>query len=274
VLRDEAREARNDPSKENTFRQYRLAQWVRQKIRWMPMHLWDECVGEPWLSPEWGLQWLAERRLDREPGYFGLDLAAKFDLTAWCVLVPDGENFHAWWRFWLPESALPDLDRAHDGAWSRWATAGWLTVTEGNVVDYDRVYDDIEADGENFLLLAGDADQWSTAPVIQEICKRTSVEEVDAYPNTFARMTPGMNEVMAMVRSGRLQHHGNPVARHCFDAVEVVKAPYDPELIRPHKPARQPGSARIDAVPALAMAAAAWRRSETDDNDEGWAVGI
>jgi phage terminase large subunit-like protein len=276
VLRDEAREARNDPSKENSFRQYRLAQWVRQSVRWMPMHLWDGCSGELWPSPDWGARWLDEHRLDRTAAYFGLDLAAKFDLTAWAVLLQDeGGDFHAWWRFWLPEAGLAVLDKGHNGGWSRWAVDGWLTVTEGNVVDYTRIYDDIEADAERFLLVGGDADQWSMAPVIQEISRRTGVEEIDAYPNTFARMTPGMNEVMAMVRSGRLQHHGNPIARHCFDAAEVARAPYDPELIRPIKPERQPGQSRVDAVPALAMAAAAWRRQQMGDNDEGgWVVGV
>jgi phage terminase large subunit-like protein len=275
ALRDEALEARNDPEKENSFRQFRLAQWVRQAVRWMPMHLWDDCLGEPWPTPAWGRQWLVEHDFTDAVAWFGLDLAARFDLTAWCVVIPDGDLFHAVWRFWIPEAAFNDLDRAQEGAWQHWAEQGWITVTEGNVVDYQRVYDEIEADADLFQLKAGDADQWSMAPVIQEVEARTGVEEIIAYANTYARMTPGMDEVMAMVRDRRLVHHGNPVARHCFDAVEVVKAPYDPMLIRPHKPDRKPQAHRIDAVPALAMAAAAWRRTEgADDDSDGWAVSV
>lgn len=274
ALREEAIEAKNDPDKENSFRQYRLAQWVRQAVRWMPMQLWDDCEGDPWPTPDWGRDWLIERDLADAPAWFGLDLAARFDLTAWAVLIPDGDLLHAWWRFWIPEEVIGALDRAQGGRWSRWAADGWLTITEGNVVDYQRIYDDIEADAGLFLLEAGDADQWSMAPVIQEIEKRTGIEEIIAYPNTYARMTPGMNEVMAMVRQGTLRHHGNPVARHCFEAVEAIRAPYDPELIRPSKPERKPGGARIDAVPALAMAAAAWRRSQGEDHNDGWVVSV
>jgi hypothetical protein len=40
-MREEALEARNDPTKENAFRQYQLNQRVQQVTRWMPMHLWD-----------------------------------------------------------------------------------------------------------------------------------------------------------------------------------------------------------------------------------------
>lgn len=256
ALRDEAMEARNDPTKENAWRQLRLAQWVHQAFRWMPMHLWDACTGDVWATPDWGRKQLAGK-----VAWFGMDLAAKFDLTAWCVLVPDGDRMHALWRFWLPEDALPDLDQHSGGQYTRWAREGWLTVTEGNVVDYDRIYADVAEDARSFKLRAGDADQWSMAPVIQEIEKRTGVQEILAYPNTYARMTPGMNEVMAFVKSGQLQHHGNPVARACFDAVEVRRASYDAELIRPHKPERNSSGTRIDAVPALAMAGAAWRRT-------------
>jgi len=256
ALRDEALEARNDPSKENTFRQFRLAQWVRQAVRWMPMHQYDECSGDVWSSPDWGRAALAGKT-----AWFGFDLAAKFDLTAWALLVPDGPTVHMLWRFWLPEDALRTLDAVHDGAFTRWAKAGWLTVTEGNVVDYSRIYDDVAADAAHFNLRAGDGDQWSMAPVIQEIENRTGITDVLTYNNTYTHMTPGMNELMALVKDRSLAHHNNPVARFCFDAVEVRKAAYNPDLIRPDKPERNREGKRVDAVPAAAMACSAWKRA-------------
>ncbi len=68
---------------------------------------------------------------------------------------------------------------------------------------------------------------------------------------------------------------GNPVARVCVDQCEVRHAAYDPNLIRPEKPERGRDKARIDAVPAAAMAVAAWKsrvgvdlyRSASEDND-------
>lgn len=265
ALRQEALEAKNDPAKENSFRQYRLAQWVRQTFRWMPMHTYRANSGDIWPGPQW-----YPRRLDKKVAYFGMDLAAKFDLTAWCLLIPEGgiddltAEVHAIWRFWLPEDALPHLDKnsSTGSQWTDWSREGWLTVTEGNVVDYSRIYDDIAKDATRYNLKAGDADQWSMAPVIQEVEKRVGVPEILAYANTYARMTPGMNEVMALVKKNRFRHHGNPVASLCFDSVEVRKAPYDPEQIRPHKPERESTGTRVDAVPAAAMAAAAWRRAE------------
>ena len=277
ALRQEALEAKNDPAKENAFRQYRLAQWVRQSFRWMPMHLYRANAGDIWPNPAW-----YPRRLEKKTAYFGMDLAAKFDLTAWCLLIPEGHiddptaPVHAIWRFWLPEDALPQLDKhsATGRQWTDWSMEGWLTVTEGNVVDYNRIYDDIAADATRYHLKAGDADQWSMAPVIQEVEKRVGVPEILAYANTYARMTPGLNEVMALVKKNRFRHHGNPVAEICFDSSEVRKAPFDPEQIRVHKPERESTGTRVDAVPAAAMAAAAWRRAEAVPEKKTGAFGF
>lgn len=264
TLREEADEAKEDPGKENGFRQFRLNQWMRQVSRWMPMHRYNDpdTVGELWLSPDWGLKALAGREC-----WAGLDLSAKFDLTAWCLLFPPAEPggpVDVTWRFWLPEDALPHLDRHHDGRWTRWAREGWLTVTDGNIVDYDRVYADIGADGEAFAIRGVDCDEWSMWPVIRTVADKCGLAvegdspEITAYKNTYDRMTPGMTEVMGLVKNRRFHHHGNPVAEYCFEVVEVRKAPYNPELIRPDKPERDKSGTRIDAVPTAAMAAAAW----------------
>ena len=36
--------AKQNPGEENSFRQLRLNQWVKQSIRWMPMEKWDTCA--------------------------------------------------------------------------------------------------------------------------------------------------------------------------------------------------------------------------------------
>lgn len=267
ALRQEALEAKNDPAAENSFRQFRLNQWVRQTTRWMPMHLYKASAGDLWMTPEWGREQLAGR-----VAWGGMDLSAKFDLTAWCVLLePEhaGGPLDVLWRFWIPEDALPRLDEENDGQFTRWARQGWLTVTEGNIQDYDRIIDDIEADGETFEFRGFDCDEWSMWPMINRVADALGLDpdagEVMAYKNTYDRMTPGMNEVMALAMNGRFRHHGNPVAEFCFDTVEARIAPYNPDLLRPDKPQRDKSGKRIDAVPTAAMAAAAWHLRGDED---------
>ena len=261
-LRDEALEAVNEPEKENGFRQFRLNQRMTQVSRWMPMHRYRASVGDVWPNPQWG-----RKRLLGRPCWAGFDLSAKFDLTAWCLVFPfvDGAvaGVDVMWRFWLPESALESLDKANDGAVSAWAKQGWVTVTEGEVIDYEVVYDDIAADGRDFAVASADCDQWSMWPVIQQIGKRLGWRDDDdrilAYSNTYERMTPGMTELMGLVKAGGFRSHGNPVAEWCFDNVEVRHQRENPELIRPDKPQRDSSGLRIDAVPSAAMALNAWK---------------
>jgi phage terminase large subunit-like protein len=256
-MREQALEAKNDPSSENSFRQFKLNQWVSQASRWMPMHLYKDSSGEPWLTPDQRRAELAGR-----VAFCGLDLAAKFDLTAWCLVIPDGDDCDVQWRFWLPEGALPGLDKANAGRITQWVKQGWITVTDGDVIDYQRVYADIGADADHFNIKAGGADRWSMMPVIQEIAARTSLpvdEALIMVEQTYKGMTPGLVELMGLVKEERFHHHGNPVAAWCFDNVQVRRAPYDPELIRPDKPERGATGKRIDAVPAAAMAVEAWR---------------
>jgi len=255
ALREEALEAKNDPASENSFRQYRLNQWVAQATRWMPMHLYDRQPGEPWLDPAYRLDALTGREC-----YAGLDLAARQDLTAWCLVFPDEDELacDVLWRFWLPEAALPELDRRNDGKVLRWVRAGWIEVTDGNVLDYEKVYEAIEADAERFDILSVDADRWSLDPVVQAIGERCGLEPV-TLSQTYTAMTPGMTSLMDLVVTDGLRHHGNPVARWCFDNVEARRAPYDPELIRPDKPERHATGKRIDGVPTASMAVGAWK---------------
>lgn len=264
AMRRQHLEAQQDPSKEVAFKQFQGNQRQSNTFRWMPMNLYSDPrnTGDIWATPDWGREALQGREC-----WAGFDLSAKFDLSAWCLLFPPEdedpeEPVDVLWRFWLPEDVLPYLDKHNDKVFGRWAREGWLTVTEGDVVDYDKIVADVSQDGKDFYLLGADCDEWSTWPIIEQIGQATGLNqyngELTAYRNTYDRMTPGMNELMKLVRQRRFRHHGNPIAQFCFDMVEIRKAPYNPDLIRPDKPERDKSGKRIDAVPTSAMAAHAW----------------
>ncbi|MFE7462264.1 terminase large subunit [Nocardiopsis terrae] len=256
-MREEALEAKNEPTAEQAFKQFRLNMWVRAATRWMPMPLYNAAPGDTWDTPEDGRESLLGRTC-----YGGLDLSAKFDLTAWCLLFePEepGGPVDVMWRFWVTEEALTRLDKANDNRPSQWAAAGWLSVHDGGLLDFDRIYDDIAQDGEDFVIKAVHADDFSSLPVLQKIGDLIGLDmdegEILAYRNTYDRMTPALTETMGLVKTERFAHHNNPVAAWNFDAVEVRHANYDPDKIRPDKPNRAKDGYRIDGVAAAAMGA-------------------
>lgn len=250
ALRQEAAEARNDPSAENTFRQFRLNQWVRQITRWMPLHLWDagarELAGNPdWFTPQ----------LEGKTCYGGLDLSARFDLTAltWWFPGEDDEPGYTIARYWVPEAQIPLLDKGTGGQFSTWVRDGWITATDGDVIDYQAIYQAIEEDHGRFHIHRAAIDPWSGEPVRQEIETRTGLE-FEPVSNTYEQMSPAMRELMHIVRGARIIHGGHPVTRWCMDALEVRKHRDDPDLIKPVKPDRANGEKRIDGAVSLTLA--------------------
>ena len=63
--------ARQNPGEENSFRQLRLNQWVKQSVRWMPMEKWDACAFH-----------IDEDELEGRVCYGWLDLSSTTDITA------------------------------------------------------------------------------------------------------------------------------------------------------------------------------------------------
>lgn len=254
ALRDEALEARNDPTKENEFRQFRLNQYVQQTTRYMPLHLWDKSAGEIAANPEW-----LDEKLKPYVAWAGLDLSSKFDLTSWALIFPFSDD-EVWvrWRYWIPESGLAIISEHTAGLAEQWAKDGWLTVTEGDVIDFEQVYSDIEADNDTFTIKDGTFDPWAGEPVRQEIERRTGLQLFEQRQG-FA-LSPAMHELMTLVKGNGFHHAGNPVSRWNADSVEVKKKSDNPDLIMPVKPDRDKSGARIDGWVASVLGLDGWMR--------------
>ena len=69
--------AKQNPGEENSFRQLRLNQWVKQAVRWMPMEKWDACSFA--VNPD---------ELEGRVCYGGLDLSSTTDITAFVLVFP------------------------------------------------------------------------------------------------------------------------------------------------------------------------------------------
>ena len=69
--------AKQNPGEENSFRQLRLNQWVKQAVRWMPMEKWDACSFK-----------VDEKSLEGRVCYGGLDLSSTTDITAFVLVFP------------------------------------------------------------------------------------------------------------------------------------------------------------------------------------------
>lgn len=111
--------AKQNPAEENSFRQLRLNQWVKQSVRWMPMDKWDECNFA-----------VDEKLLEGRVCYGGLDLSSTTDLTAFCLVFPpedEDDKYEILPYFWLPEETLDLRVRRDHVNYDLWERQGIYT---------------------------------------------------------------------------------------------------------------------------------------------------
>jgi phage terminase large subunit-like protein len=244
-LESEAKKAKHQPARQNAFRRLYLNEWTQASDRWLDLGAWDASAGI-----------VDEDALAGRTCYGGLDLATTTDVAALAWDFPDADGGHeAIWRFFVPSDNLVHLDRRTNGQASVWAKAGWLTVTEGNVIDYAAIHQQIDRDARRFDVRRLAFDRWGSAVFVQDLADNGV--EVAAMGQGFASMSPPTKELERLVLDGKYRHGGNPVMRWMVDNV-VVRTDPAGNL----KPDKQRSTEKIDGVVAGIMALDAATRAE------------
>lgn len=241
-LRQEAMEAKLAPTRENSFRQYRLNQRMQQITRFLQLDVWDRCGKET-------LDHLAAD-LDGLSCYVGLDLAATTDMAAAALLFPgDDEKLRVLMRYWVPEAMVSTLDKHTGGRMSVWVKQGLVRATEGDWIDLDTIERDLDAALSTFTCTKLGYDPWGATSVIQHL--QAADLTCEPVPQTYAALSNPMNELLRLVRSNGIEHAGDPVLRWHADCIEARSPKDQPDVLRPVKPNRQASTKRIDGIVAI-----------------------
>lgn len=237
TLREEAREARENPARENAFRQFRLNQWVQQRTRFIPLHVWDEQAGDPIEDDE-----LLGRRC-----WGGLDLGAVSDMTAWVLIFAEDDDLEHVTirpRFWVPRA---QIDEDPQGEVARLARAGWVNVTEGNVTDYRVVRESLVADADRFVIESLALDYaFQGIQLAQELVDEGLV--VTRFRSGFRAFAEPMVQFERRVIERKVRHGANPVLRWQVDNLAVVR-----NSLGLQAPAKDRSGGKIDGVVATIM---------------------
>lgn len=201
-LRQQIKDALTSPRKQATAKMKHLNLWVTARDPWMNMESWNG-LARPDLLAEY----------EAEPCYVGLDLSSKIDLTATMFLFRrggPGENeatYFATGRYYIPEARLDDPQNRH---YQGWAEQGHLIVTDGDVIDYARIREDVMDADSKYQLVDLGFDPWGAAQLAQEFDDEGI--QVTEVPQRTTHLSEPMKWIEAMVLAGRLFHDGNP----CF----------------------------------------------------------
>lgn len=202
VLRDDmeaaARKASAMPSAMAGFLTKRMDVWINADAGWMDMQAWDRAA-DPALTLE------SVRHL---PCWIPLDLASKVDVAASPRVFYDeaADHYYLISRFYLPERAI---ERATNSQYDGWRRSGHLNVTDGEVIDFDVIEEDIRADVCTLQVQEIPYDPWQATQLATRLLQEGA--PMVEYRQTVATMSEPMKTVEAIVLQRKFTHDGNPM---------------------------------------------------------------
>lgn len=233
-----ARKAKMSIQAEMTFRRRRLNQWVASEARWIHPDVWLKGVDDA----------IRESDLVGRPCYVGLDLAATRDLCSACLLFADDpDRMVPIWRYWLPEEVATEREQSSRGRFLAWARKGFVTLTGGDVTDYERIKRDLLDLAERFDILEVAYDPWNATHLANQLAEE-GLEMVE-YRQTFRNLSEPVMRLEVDCSDGKIRHTGDPVTAWCIgNAIVETNAQGDVRLSKKKSPDK------IDGAVALAMA--------------------
>lgn len=232
-------ECRNQPSAEVGIRTKVLNQWCDAEEVWLPDHY---VVAATKPIPEDVPSLIC---------YCGIDLSTTTDLSALCAMWVDEENERYYFKvhYYLPTESLNE--NRFKVLYGEWHRKGLLTLTPGNVVDYDYILNDLCELNQSTRIASVAYDAYNaTQFVINATNRGLPMMPFSQALGNFNRPT---KEMERLVLSGKCVIDNNEINRHCFRNV-VLARDHNGNI----KPSKQFAEKKIDGVITMLEALGAY----------------
>lgn len=227
-LKEQVQKAMNSPSDEVGIKTKNINMWCDAEMVWIPDHYI--------LSSSARVDFEDFRDMDC---YAGIDLSSTSDLTSTGFMFPTEDKCYFKTKYYLPEAAL--REKRFKELYGEWRRQGLITITPGNVVDYDFILNDIMDIGRIVSLQKIAYDAWnSTQFVINAETQGLPMEPFSQALGNFNRPT---KEMERLILSGKAVIDNNPINRHCFRNVVMAR-----DRNGNTKPSKQFEEKKIDGV--------------------------
>jgi phage terminase large subunit-like protein len=201
----------HDATKIRNFRVKNLNKWVNETA--------DSYIGD--LLPKWKSLAVARdeflKLVKGKKCIVGADLSKKIDLTGDAFLFDiDGEKIGICAHGFMPSETMKKHEKSDKIEYREWAKDGWVTVTEGDVTDYDAIkahLHDCELDQE-WKILEFTFDPYNATHLANDLQKDGyTIVEVRQGVRTLSEPTKLFRE---MISQGKVVHDGSPLLTWCL----------------------------------------------------------
>ena len=232
-IEGEVAEAKNMPSAEVGVRTKTINQWCESSDVWIPDHYILDAIQpvNPKDYPD--IDW-----------YAGIDLAATTDLAAFALVGRDEDSgkVYMWTKYYLPRESLKE--NRFKELYGEWNRRGWLTLTPGNVTDYDIILDDIRKMDDEINIVKVGYDSWNSTQFV--VNAELAGLPMEAFSQTLGNFNRPTKEMERLMLSGKVVLDDNGINRHCFRNVALAV-----DRNGNTKPTKQFAEKKIDGVIAM-----------------------
>lgn len=233
------------PRKAAQFQTKHLNVWVQAREPYFDTLAW-KAAKNPHLSLVQFQGWKA---------WVTLDLASKIDLASMSILIeypPEiarvrKKRFALFTRYYLPEDTveMPENER-----YRGWEAEGHLFVTDGAIIDFDRIKDDL-IDLAGYLDIQGvGLDPWQSNQLVGQL-QNEDVNVIE-YRQTVQNFSDPMKYLDALIRAGMVDHDGDPITLWCLANVVAREDAKENVFPRKERPANKIDGA-VSAIMAVGM---------------------
>lgn len=237
-LQARQRDAMQSAAKQATFRTKHLNEWVGAKNAWLNMLRWKEAPARKSLTELEGRRCIA-----------ALDLASKIDIAGLLLLFPPIEGdplWHVHGRYYLPEARVIEELDSNTARYREFDSLGLLTLTDGEVIDFEVIKEDLREFAGRFQIEQVAYDPWQATQLAQEM-QAEGLLMVEVR-QTVQNLSEPMKEVEALVLQRKLAHGDCPILT--WMASNVVAKLDAKDNIYPNK--ERPEN-KIDGIVGLIM---------------------
>lgn len=212
------REALQNPRKAGVFRTKHLNEWVQSRAAYFDTRRWIESTDASLKIEDFAGQ----------PCRIGVDLASTIDIAAVEIVFRHGEGFARFGRYYLPEATIELPENEH---YRGWRDAGWITQTDGDMIDYLTIRDDLLDLAQRFQVVEVAFDPHQAMQMMAELgAEGLTCVEVRPLVMNFS---PAMKKMDGLIRSRRIAHDGDPVMTWMLS--NVVAKPDAKDNVYPRK---------------------------------------
>lgn len=178
--------------------------------------------------------------------YLSFDLASTSDLTCLSAMYEDNGTYYFKNWYYLPQEALKTSTNKDN--YKKWQIQGFLTVTQGNVTDYDYVMNDIQKLQDNSEgIVRISYDSWNATDFTIRLTEGGF--NMKPYSQSIGSMNRPTKAIERLIMEGKnIVIDKNPITLFCFEN-SVPKPDYNDNI----KIIKESYENKIDGVIAIIM---------------------